>query len=67
MEALSTPKFKKINQDENRGRVVLKNKVEIESTLYIKSDLKDRIYINHKKSYYSCKFDKINAIVHTLG
>ena len=63
MEALSTPEFKKINQDEYRGRVVLKNKDEIESTLYIKSDLKDRIYIKRKKSYYSRKFDKINAAV----
>ena len=63
MKALSTPEFKMINQDEYRGRVVLKNKDEIESTLYIKSDLKDRKYIKHKKSYYSRKFDKINAAV----
>ena len=63
MEALSTPEFKKINLDEYRGRVVLKNKDEIESTLYIKSDLKDRIYVKRKKSYYSRKFDKINAAV----
>ena len=39
---LSTLEFENISLDEYRGIVVVKNDVEIESTLYIKSDLKDR-------------------------
>ena len=60
---LLTTSNEKISKDKYKCKGVLNNGVEIESTLYIKNDLKDRKIKINKESYYSRKFDKINGAV----
>ena len=60
---LLTTSNEKISKDKYKCKGVLNNGVEIESTLYIKNDLKDRKNKYNKESYYSRKFDKINGAV----
>lgn len=52
-----------ISEDEYKFKVALKNNVLMESTLYVKNDLKDRKTEKLGESYYSRKFDKINGAV----
>ena len=52
-----------ISEDEYKFKVALKNNVLMESTLYVKNDLKDRKTEKLGESYYSREFDKINGAV----
>ena len=62
-KALLTTGYEEISRDKYKCKEVIKFDVKIESTLYVKNDLKDRKTEKHKKSYYSGEFDKINAAV----
>ena len=62
-KALLTTGYEEISREKYKCKEVIKFDVEIESTLYVKNDLKDRKTEKHKKSYYSGEFDKINAAV----